>query len=177
MELVPDFDEHGVLPDGVHKCDEKGFKQRFVDEFPASETRPRLRQGFRALREEVVKHGPPGVQWVDGSFVTTKLNPGDIDIVTFMDLERLNALSRDNQAAVERLVKGRECTKAAYGCHTFLVPSCEPNHPFFPKFEQRRRYWRKWFGKTRPGRSKGFVAMALGDEEGIPEVSAEREPQ
>ena len=163
MGLVPDFDEHGFLPDGVHNCNDEEFEQRFVDEFSESETRPRLHQGLRALREEVVKHGPPGVQWVDGSFVTTKLNPGDIDIVTFMDLERLNALSRDDQAAVERLVKGRECTKAAYGCHTFLVPSCEPNHPFFPKFEQRRRYWRKWFGRTRQGRPKGFVAMVLGD--------------
>ncbi len=86
-----------------------------MDEFSESDTRPRLHQGFQALREEVVKHGPPGLQWVDGSFVTDKLDPGDIDIVTFMNLERLNALSPEDQAAVERLVKGRECTKAAYG--------------------------------------------------------------
>ena len=173
---LPPFNNQGLLPEGVYDCSEALFKQRFVDAFPASGTRAARYRGFTALRQEAVRQGgQPARQWVNGSYVTTKLDPGDIDVVTFMDYDGFNALSEEHRTAVTGLLAGEEATKPTYGYHTFFVPSCGQGHPFFPAFEQQRVYWRKWFGETRSGGRKGFLAMALGDERRAPVVPAERD--
>lgn len=181
---APDFDSRGLLPDGVHECDEQVFEAKFVNAFPSSSRRPMLFDGFLKLRKEAQVVLSSATQWVDGSYVTDKVEPDDVDLVTFVDIDLLNALFIEQQNVVKELLNGREDTKNKYGCHTFLVPCCDPNNNFFGLFEMQRLYWRKWFGSTRgtvdpdgtpiPGREKGFVSMVLGDTESAPSISAER---
>lgn len=182
--LIPGFDSHGLLPDGVYECDEAVFVEKFVGAFPASARRSMLFDGFQLLRDEAEVVVSSATQWVNGSFVTDKIDPDDIDVVTFVELDLLNALFIDQQNIVKNLLNGREDTKKKYGCHTFLVPCCDASNKFFGVFEMQRLYWRKWFGKTRdtvtsagttiPGHQKGFVSMVLGDPTGAPSISPER---
>jgi len=62
--------------------------QHFVQAFPHSETRQRLFENFQnylnSFQDEIF---PWFEMWVDGSFVTLKENPKDIDVVTFLDWE------------------------------------------------------------------------------------------
>lgn len=181
---IPEFDCHGNLPDGVYPCDELTLRARFVEPFPSSQTRQANYDGFMPLREDATRHGIVGTQWVDGSFVTSKPAPGDVDLVTFCDYDFLNRLSQPAQAFVRQCVAGRAATQARYRTHTFLVASCNACHPHYPVFESCRAYWRKWFGTTRgtpnpagpdlPGRPKGFVQMALADPANAPIIRAER---
>jgi hypothetical protein len=116
--------------------------------------------------------------------VTSKENPGDIDVVTFVDYDKLNELSADKQEFLLTFANSQEGTKPEYGCHTFIVPSCEESHDYFSEFEKWRSYWRKWFGKSRDtknqndnvieGHRKGFVSMTLGDADNAPRISSER---
>jgi hypothetical protein len=185
----PDFESHEpypfqVLPDGVHSADELTFRERFVKDFPDSQVRPTICHGFFLLRREAQSQGLTATQWVDGSFVESKLEPGDVDLVSFIDYDILNALAPTVQTFVEQTMNGGEATKAKYQTHTFLVPSCAPSHSFFPVFEQLRGYWREWFGQTReepirPGpklRSipKGIVELHLGDPKLAPRIPTER---
>lgn len=175
---------HEVLPDGVYSCDEPSVRARFVDAFPASKTRPTICGGFFELRHEAAGRGITGVQWVDGSFVESKLDPEDVDVVTFCDYDFLNKLDTPKQQFVVESLNGRERTKGRYNTHTFLVPCCSAGHPYHPIFENWRTYWRKWFGKTRdfpnppgpdlPGHPKGFIEMRLGDSANVPTVSTAR---
>lgn len=98
--MIPDFisiDDYPnrVLPDGVHECDESEFEENFVKGFPNSRTRKSICDGFFWLRDEVEEIDIPAVQWVDGSYVESKIDPNDIDVVSFCDCDRLNSLSRD----------------------------------------------------------------------------------
>jgi hypothetical protein len=173
-----------LLPEGVHPCDEETFRAHFVNPFPASQTRTAICQGFFQLRRAVLVCGIAATQWVDGSFVEGKLDPGDVDVVSFGDYEMLNNLDTESKDLVVQLLGGREATKALYHTHTFLIASCPVDHPYYAVFEQARSYWRNWFGKTRdvpspsgptlPGRSKGFVQMTLGNAGLAPIVSTER---
>ncbi|MBX3175914.1 MAG: hypothetical protein KF886_00995 [Candidatus Hydrogenedentes bacterium] len=182
--MIPDFDPHGLLLDGVYVCDEGVFKEKFVDAFPNSSQRRVLFDGFKKLRDEAEVVLSAATQWVDGSYVTDKADPDDVDVVTFVEIDLLNALFIDQQNVVRQLLHGREDTKEKYGCHTFLVPCCDPSNRFFGVFERQRLYWRKWFGSTRgtvapngtpgPGREKGFVSLVLGDASIAPSVSAKR---
>lgn len=162
-----------VLPDGVYSCDEVELREVFVEGFSGSERRKTIYEGFLKLQAEIRKLGLSATQWVDGSFVESKLDPGDVDVISFCDHDTVNGLVGPAQAALVQLTNGREATKRAFQTHTFLVISCPPDHPYHPIFEASRSGWRKWFGKTRevpnppgpnlPGYIKGFLEMTIGD--------------
>ena len=74
---IPQFDEHGLLPAGVHVCSMAEIRRRFgwndyrqkladqLDTLLTREIRPAFREPFD----------------VDGSFVTDKEEPSDVDVV------------------------------------------------------------------------------------------------
>ncbi len=189
MDVIPEFEQRegypfALLPEGVYPCDAVAFRSHFVERFPGSRTRRVICDGFLQLRHEAVGHGIGATQWVDGSFVERKPDPGDVDVVSFCDYDWLNQLGSASQEAVLQLLNGGAATKARYHTHTFLVPACGMGHPYFPQFEAARQYWRTWFGRTRPlanpagpphpGHAKGFLQMPLG--EAGPDVSTARSP-
>ena len=186
MEPIPEFDANGCLPDGVYVCDEAAFRVRFVEAFQETrDDRAAICEGFFRWRQEAHRLGSIATQWVNGSFVEKRsIPPDDVDVVTFHDYPRFNGLEAGVREHVERLLGGREATKAAYRTHAFLVLSCESAHPYFVVFDQWRAYWRNWFGQTRdlrdpagtarPGYRKGFVQMVLGPPDLVPSISSER---
>ena len=181
LKNIPAFDVNGSLPEGVYHTDIATMQVRFVTEFPDSQTRPAIYEAFNALRADGEKLGVVGTQWVNGSFVTSKENPGDIDVVTFCDHGHLNNLGTDAMEFVSQYLGGGEAAKTRYRTHAFLVPSCSAGHVYFSAFETARLYWRKWFGRTRdipnppgpdrPGQPKGFLEMPLGNAEHAPLIS------
>ena len=81
------FDENGHLfPYEIQSVTLEEMRAIFVDAFPESETRKRLFDNYLNwifdFQRDVF---PYFTQWIDGSFVTQKLNPKDIDFVTFLD--------------------------------------------------------------------------------------------
>ncbi len=175
---------HGVLPDGVWWCDETTLDSAFVDAFPESTTRRRIASSFQALRQAAWELKLNAVLWLDGSFVEAKLNPQDLDVVTFFDHDQLNQLGVVERSFVQNWLNGREITRELYQTHAFLVLSCGREHSYYETFEAARVYWRNWFGRTRripdgpDGRTstfpKGFLAMILGDSSQERQVSDER---
>jgi hypothetical protein len=178
------FNGHGLLPEGVHPCDDPTFHARFVHVFSTSTTRTGHCDGFMRLRQMVLGFGLGALQWVDGSFVTNKVDPGDIDAVTFIDYDLLVNLDPNGRQFLLELVNNGEETKATFHTHTFVAATCNAGHRYHPIAEKARRYWRTWFGKTRDvlrpdgttdlGQPKGFVQMPLGDPARVPAVSTSR---
>ncbi len=77
---IPPFDEHGLLPDGVHECtlDEAGAR---FGSFQGSDRRPNLWRKLVRFVIEAKTLGRVRFLLLDGSFVTAKLDPNDIDFV------------------------------------------------------------------------------------------------
>jgi len=179
MNAIPDFQvlegyEYEVLPDGVYSTDEATFYDRFVGQLPESTTREDIYGGFMRLRGESRERGIRATQWIDGSFVESKPDPEDVDVVTFCDYDELNALRDENQRFVAERLAGGEATKMLYKTHTFLVPSCNSDHEYYAVFEHCRAYWRTWFGTARTGQRKGITEMAIGDPNQAPRISHAR---
>lgn len=83
--MIPDLDEHGLLPAGVHDCT--------LDDIAASYCWNNHRQGLfnnfkRFLAAEWHPTGIACPLYIDGSFTRSKPHPEDIDVV--MDLSGLN---------------------------------------------------------------------------------------
>ena len=81
------FDEFGNLfPAKRNKLDLYLLKQVFVDEFQESQTRNAIFEGFQKFLTNFSNFTNISFDiWIDGSFVTKKLNPNDIDVVLIID--------------------------------------------------------------------------------------------
>ena len=73
--MIPPFDEHGELPPGTHECTLAEFQERFAFSARRRELLHSLRGVLRALERAGVLR-----VWIGGSFVTTKQEPGDVDL-------------------------------------------------------------------------------------------------
>jgi predicted nucleotidyltransferase len=73
MVLV--FNNEGVLPEGVHKMSLPGFKEKFV----YNSRREEIYEAFLILIADLKAINCRAV-YIDGSYVTSKELPGDIDV-------------------------------------------------------------------------------------------------
>lgn len=80
---IPEFTVDGVLPPGLHECTEPELRDRFGGFF-VSTKREKLMARLEEYLKDVRSSGL--VSWiaVDGSFVTDKREPGDIDLVVVL---------------------------------------------------------------------------------------------
>jgi len=70
--MIPEFDENGNLPPGVHFCD----WQEFVERFGTNNTRRRMIAGLQLAMTQLTAAGCRTI-YINGSFVTIKPNPQD----------------------------------------------------------------------------------------------------
>ncbi len=172
---IPDFDENGLLPEGVFDCDLKVLECRFVDRFPDSPTRFDLYHEFVEWISGAAKLLLSATEWIDGSYVTAKEAPKDIDVVTFCDAGFLTSLSGEDEERVE-LHLNNQTTQI----HSMLIGVYPEGDPQYPLYQAEVRTIGKWgFGKHRFKKDgeafrtdlpKGFLQMPLGNETTVPEV-------
>ncbi len=183
--VIPGFNGDGYLPEGVYPCGEEGLFFHFVESYPGSNTRQSIFRGFARWRIEVQPLIKAIRQWVDGSFVTDRIDPHNIDVVSFCDTDYYNSLSKEIQDEIDRLLDGQRSTISDYSTHSALILSAPPGHPEYWQSEVFRRHQRKWLAKTyiedpatghriETNHQKGFLEMTLGEELAAPVVSTER---
>lgn len=153
MEL--EFDELGYLkPHQIIRCDLESVKEYFVTAFPVSKTRHQLWESYLQYVQDLQnKVTPHFIQWLDGSFLTKKHDPKDIDIVTFIDSEVFKA----KESVLE---KYWSFALEPQGLDAYFV---EVYHRTDSRYEiiteNYRTIWKERFGKDRLGQVKGFLEI------------------
>lgn len=92
--LLPPFNEHGYLPPGKHR---PSSWQEFVERFGTTEKRHQLLAGMKKALLNLQQAGCQKA-YIDGSFVTEKLEPSDYDgywDVHGVDWNKLDEILRD----------------------------------------------------------------------------------
>jgi hypothetical protein len=140
-----------ILPPGIHDVDPSELDNHFLSAFGASTTRSALIDGFRRYIKALKKYAVRFEIWLDGSFVTSKEDPNDIDLVVFAAASELNALPLDAQHRLRGLFDRPSCRKA-FGCDVLF--SVAEN-------ENMRSYWRGWYGYDRNEQPKGIARITL----------------
>lgn len=153
-----EFNQDGVLTAGLHECNFSIIKDIFVDEFETSQTRKKIFEQFVMWVNLLVQDYQIYEIWIDGSFVTNKVNPNDIDLVIFVhvnDYLRLN--SNWDKLRDVKLID-------AY----YSLAVCEKSQnaltekEYWP-FVNNRNYWRGQFGFDRSDNPKGFLVLKEND--------------
>src|SRR5262245_4370530 len=80
---IPDLDADGFLPAGVHDCSVDEIKDRFA-QFQGSDRRFRLFEKLESFMNDARATGFVAELIVDGSFVTAKPAPSDVDLVVVL---------------------------------------------------------------------------------------------
>jgi hypothetical protein len=143
-----------ILAAGIHKRTLEQIRTEFVSPFPDDGQRLRL---FALLEQWVTKlHGlnVVAILWIDGSFVTIKPSPNDIDCVLW-NPSFSGPVSDAQQVEVSRLVD-RAVAKAQYGVDLYI------ELPTAADALHREAYWRGLFGFEHNGKyAKGFVELTV----------------
>lgn len=161
---VPPFEPAGFLPAGRHPCTVEEVETSLVDAIGASSSRRLIFDWWRMHRASLRHLMPYGPQWVDGSFVTTKVDPGDVDLMTILDGPAFDALAIEVRWLVKSLVSG-QYTRAFWRCDSYPVFRYPSGHPLHDAGEAALAYWADWWGHTRdtdPGgkQPKGYLEVA-----------------
>jgi hypothetical protein len=156
MELS--FDIRGNLkPYEVLRLEIPEFVSLFVDSFDPDSTRTNLYSNYKSYfsdLHQMLKY--EFFQWIDGSFITTKRDPRDIDVVSFIDF-------KDYEEYTE-IIDNRFSSKNArkiYGVDAYIVPKYPENHVRYAFFLSDFLYWRNFFGKTKVNRAKKQFDKAI----------------
>src|SRR5437870_11812921 len=80
---IPDLSAKGLLPRGIHDCTLQDIRHRFGS-FQGTEQRLRLFAKLEQLLEAMKQSGISVAILIDGSFVTTKAVPNDIDLIAVL---------------------------------------------------------------------------------------------
>ncbi|TAE22353.1 MAG: hypothetical protein EAZ91_23655 [Cytophagales bacterium] len=153
------FDEYGFLtPYSVIPADIDTLQRVFVSEFPTSATRQRLFARFEEFTVTLSELLPGGyTQWVDGSFVSQKKDPRDIDVLTFVDYrlhqqhqKQFDALSSWHKTQVQEV-------------QAFFVSVYPPDHRQRYLYESDLIQWEFDWSRTRtlPRRKKGIIELTF----------------
>ncbi|WP_088005636.1 DUF6932 family protein [Indiicoccus explosivorum] len=160
------FDHRGNLTPGIiRNISLQNFKIFFVEAFPDSETRERNYEGFSRFIAEIKRVNifeAVTKFWIDGSFVTNKEDPKDVDLVFYLD-----ATHPATRAVLQNKRIFRE----------FGIPlHCDPYFTVDPKtipfegndveedrahFDLYEKYWRGQFCFDRNEDPKGIIEMTI----------------
>lgn len=144
MEAIPDFRNDGYLPEGLYRATEAEITFRF-----GSTSRRRRRLVLRLRRwVELARHIGAGRLLVDGSFVTAKPEPNDIDSVILLPSDFRRQIAGGSESAIEL---------------EQMLETRSPEEIFAAEDDTDWQDWVEFFGRTREtdGRRKGLVEVEL----------------
>ena len=147
------------------------FEELCVTPFSLSTTRVQLFMKFSLLVRHFASEGMSMDIWIDGSYLTKKINPDDIDVVMKIREEVYSTWTAGQKGAIEWIVskENEDEVHGIFGAHCFLIKSESHICP-------RDHYWRSdAFGRALISRErKGIVRIVIPDGNALRTISHNR---
>ena len=146
---IPPLQQNGLLAVGLHEATLDEIRQRF-GKFQESDRRPRLFGKLLELIEAMRRTGLFVKVVIDGSFVTAKADPNDIDLIAVLrpehDFERELSMS-------EYALLSRSLLQRRFGFDVIVAESRSAVYDTYVEFFSRVR--------EAPNLRKGLVELKL----------------
>lgn len=152
-ESIPDFDERGCLPEGIYSPKLEEFKEIFVN---TSSRRQELFEKYQQFTKICIDAKGIEKHYLDGSYVTNKENPGDIDLlIIFNDQVYISDISYNNYFEI---INNEDEIKNKYGVHLFYSKNPENEPPEIKAFwEKKTRIVLGWWKRFYIDREKDII--------------------
>lgn len=154
-----------LLGPGLHYHSFDEVRSLCVDGFPHSTTRPEVMAGLVAFVRNVLHSNSIKCElWVDGSFMTKKIDPPDVDLVLCIHSDFYESAT-DEQIHLLDMFNNREhhySIKEKYLCDVYWFPEYPSNHVSFGSGLTNRARWLQTFSRCLPGTDKGIISLRVG---------------
>lgn len=148
-----------LFPAGFHPMAVGDLRKKCVDEFPLSTTRATIMDGLEKAIQELRNAGVTGELWVDGSFVTEKIDPEDADVLLHVDATLYDGGDHRLRGAIDHFDSAQ--LKTTHHCDSYVWREYPMGHPTHNESEWDRAYWIRQFGFSRGTDYKGIVTIAV----------------
>jgi hypothetical protein len=150
-----------LLSEGLHPMSLADVKRICVSEFPLSKRREPIMTSLEALLAALSSAAVKAQVWIDGSFLTKKIDPDDVDLVVVLQEEDFllawaNPTGKD---VLERIVR-KEFTNPVK-CDSYISLEYPLETPRHALGQKQRDYWLKTFGESRSGDKKGMAVIEV----------------
>ncbi len=153
---LPDYPP--LLPGGLHAVTVDRLRELCLTPFGLSQSRPVLMENLAAVIAELIRLGVPGELWVDGSFLTSKLEPKDVDMALRIRGPFYDRATPEQRQAVDA-IEGRLLLQNGFDSYVFFeLPA---DHPDYAMAQVGYDYWKGLFGSSREDAAKGIAVVAL----------------
>ena len=138
------------------------LRELCVDGFPLSNTRDTIMRGLEEVVNTLRANDIAGDLWINGSFVTEKIDPNDVDIVLFVDGEFLENATPEQKQAINWLSSD---LKGSYRCDSYTSVRWPESSARHWEGEYWRAYWtRQWGFDRSDAPAKGIVVVSLEED-------------
>lgn len=128
----------------MHQLTELEIRKLCVDSFEESKTRGKLMDVLSQACDKLGSVKICGDLWIDGSFMTKKIAPSDLDLLLVVPAHLLNASSPEMRDVLDWFES--ETTHRAIGLHGVVVPQFSKSSPMWALWNRDKTYWEKKFG-------------------------------
>lgn len=148
-----------LLPVGFHAMDLQGVRHLCVGRFQPSITRPIIMDGLEQIIVKLQKTGFKLEVWVNGSFLTEKMNPMDSDIVIKVMGEDYDSAAPQKRQRLEWF--STTDLRKDFRCDCYVFPEYAEGHHLYDPGQWRRAYWLNKFGFSRSEEGKGLAVLQI----------------
>ena len=151
-----DLNENGVLEPGLHRCTLDEVYDTFVNKFSTSIRRKNIFKSLIAFLKKLNDNYKIYEVWIDGSYVSEKINPNDVDTVIFFEVDDFIKVSTiwNNIRAVQDID-----SYCAVAVNEDSKKRIDPTS--YQQIVNNRNYWRGQFGYDRADKPKGIIVLPV----------------
>jgi hypothetical protein len=142
-----------LLPAGFHAVDLAGLRRLCVERFPASFSRGGIMKNLEQVIARINGSGIPSKLWIDGSFLTEKLNPDDVDIAMTIALQVYSSLSPSQRAFFDGFRSNSLYPSHRIDNYGLVIDENRPEGTWL------LAYWVRQFGFSRENEMKGIAEI------------------
>lgn len=156
---MPIFDKpefSPLLSSGLQTISLSELKKLTVEAFPLSTRRNAIFNGLETIISALNRLAIPAEVWVDGSFLTKKIDPEDCDLVVRLDAGFVESCS-DEQYQILTWINSN--LKTTFSCDSYVFAEWPESHEGGEFSVKQRAYWLRWFGHDRRGGTKGIAVI------------------
>lgn len=115
--------------------------------------------GLEEIVQRLLAEQVQGEMWVNGSFLTQKIDPLDSDVVLRIPNSFLDSASPDQIAVVEWVAT--DDLKSSHHCDSYVFVAYPDEHPKYWEGEYAYAYWMRQWGFDRSDNLKGMAVLSL----------------
>ncbi len=150
---------HPLLEIGRHILVLDELRELCVAGFPLSKSRPAIMEGLEKFVCILNDYSIEGEIWINGSFMTSKIEPNDVDIIVRMTSNFVDGLTDEQYMVIEWI--DSDAPYSELKCDSYSHIEYPDGHPDYWKGEYMYAYWMRQWGFDRENGMKGIAVIRL----------------